>query len=1340
MIARMTDTKYARTPGLAWMLALLLLAFAPNAARATPVAPTQVTATVSGSDANGYSITVAWTGVVGVNQYNVYRSVTPGGETTPVYGTQASYYKSFTDSSVSAGATYYYTVSATDGTGEGPMSVEVSATPAQALPVAPILKGTVGAGVVNLTWNLVAGASWYNVYRGDQNGNSTSLVDYDETTTGFHDTTVNNGQTYTYFVYAVNAAGQGASSSGLQITAGAADLPAPTQVVAQANPDGSVSVSWAGVPNATQYYVYRSLAPGGEGQPYYGTQASYYKSFNDTGVSAGVTYFYKVTALDANGESPLSGEASAEPGVALLSATLLTGTAGAAQTNLSWKAVSGAKSYNLYRKNKNDNGYALLAYDLTTTTYVDSSAVSGNTYQYYVCAVDVMGQGTPSNTLSLTVGIPDLGAPANLVLDVTSDGNSFVLYWAGVPGATHYYVYRSLTSNGETPPAYGDVPYYYNNGDYVDSGVTPGVVYYYKITALDANGESHYSGEVKGETGVAPLAATVLKGTIGASQNSLSWTGVSGATGYDVYRQQIGVTNDALLVYHTTLTTYVDTSAANGGTYRYHVRAVGTPGEGLDSNAVYLTPGTSPDLPAPTQVVASVDGNGTVHLVWAGVPNDVHYFIYRSLTPGGEASPAYSDVPYYYNNGDYTDGGVTPGVTYYYKITALDSTGQGPMSVEVSATPGIAPPSAPTLTGQAGYAQTGLSWTAVAGATSYDLYRKNKNDGYFTLIGYHLAGPSYTDTGLANGNTFQYYVAPVGVPGEGTPSNTVYVTPGIPHLHAPTNVVATVLSYGIALTWSGIKNATHYYVYRSLTPGGEGQPVYSDVPYYYNSGDYSDTSVTPGVTYYYRISTLDNFGEGPMSIEVSATFGTAPLPAPTLSGGTGRAQANLSWSAVPGATSYNVYRGTGNSTPNLSLGALVGYRIRATAWTDVSAASGGTYTYSVCSVNTDGQGPASNTVYLTPGIPDLPAPTGLTASVLSYGIKIVWAAVPNATHYFVYRSLTPGGEGAPYYSDVPYYYNSGDYTDGSVRAGVRYFYKISALDANGESLLSAEVSAEPGVTAIAAPVLSIGSYSANPAKLTWPAVSGATSYNVYRGDVYGNGMTLLAYKQAGPTYTDSTITNGTSYSYTVTAVGANGEGAPSNTVYATPGTAAVGPPANVVAIASGTPGHYQISLNWTGVTGATSYYLYKSLTPGGETNPPIAYFPFYSINWTDNAVVGNRTYYYKLTSLDAHGESGPSVEFSATPGVTPLAAPAAFAVAHDSSITMSWPAVSGATGYAVFNTFGSDFILLSASAATSFGQGGLSNGITQSYTIYAVNKNGGGLPVTVSATPQKGLP
>ena len=166
-----------------------------------------------------------------------------------------------------------------------------------------------------------------------------------------------------------------------------------------------------------------------------------------------------------------------------------------------------------------------------------------------------------------------------------------------------------------------------------------------------------------------------------------------------------------------------------------------------------------------------------------------------------------------------------------------------------------------------------------------------------------------------------------------------------------------------------------------------------------------------------------------------------------------------------------------------------------------------------------------------------------------------------------------------------------------------------------------------------------------------------------------------------------------------------------------------------------TSGHHQISVNWTTVTGATGYYLYKSLTPGGETHPPLAQLPCYYGSFTDTNVVGGRTYYYTLTSLDTRGESGPSVEFSATPGEG-IPAPTVTATPHDGSVSLSWLAVAGATGYAAFATNGG---LLATSTSPGFVQSNLGDGNTY-YTVDAVNKNAGGLPANVSATPQKRLP
>ncbi|NQX61832.1 fibronectin type III domain-containing protein [Paenibacillus qinlingensis] len=77
--------------------------------------------------------------------------------------------------------------------------------------------------------------------------------------------------------------------------------------------------------------------------------------------------------------------------------------------------------------------------------------------------------------------------------------------------------------------------------------------------------------------------------------------------------------------------------------------------------------------------------------------------------------------------------------------------------------------------------------------------------------------------------------------------------------------------------------------------------------------------------------------------------------------------------------------------------------------------------------------------------------------------------------------------------------------------------------------------------------------------LNWTAVTGATSYNVKRATTAGGPYTTIATSVTGATYTDNSVTNGTTYYYVVTAVNAGGESGNSNESSATP-TAPVTPP------------------------------------------------------------------------------------------------------------------------------------------------------------------------------------
>jgi len=132
------------------------------------------------------------------------------------------------------------------------------------------------------------------------------------------------------------------------------------------------------------------------------------------------------------------------------------------------------------------------------------------------------------------------------------------------------------------------------------------------------------------------------------------------------------------------------------------------------------------------------------------------------------------------------------GATYYYVVTAVDGNGESTPSSQVSAIPSVAPtPAAPTeVTATPGNGRVTISWTAVSGATSYNIYWSNTL-GVTTANGTKIAGAAspYIQMGLINGATYYYVITAVDGNGESTPSSPVSAIPSV----APF-IQATVLS------------------------------------------------------------------------------------------------------------------------------------------------------------------------------------------------------------------------------------------------------------------------------------------------------------------------------------------------------------------------------------------------------------------------------------------------------------------------------------------------------------------------------------------------------------------
>ena len=357
--------------------------------------------------------------------------------------------------------------------------------------------------------------------------------------------------------------------------------PAAPTVTMTYSDSGKPKLTWNAVSGATSYRVFRSESRG-SGYSLLGTTTA--TSYTNTGAAVGKTYYYRVKAVNSVGTSGYSNIVSGKAKAAAPAAPSVTaGNSSTGKPQLTWKAVSGAVKYEVYRSTRQNSGYSLLG-TTTSTSYVNTGASTGTTYYYRVKAVNRNGMASGySNIVSCKAKAAAPAAPS-----VTA-GNSSTgkprLTWKAVSGAVSYRIYRS-ESRGTGYSLLGTT----SSTSYVNTGAAAGKTYYYRVKAVNRDGmASGYSNIVSGK---ATLPAPVLN--IGLSVSSgkpmLAWDAVPGATSYRIYRSTSRDSGYSLLAT-TTSTSYVNTSAAKGTTYYYRVKACNAAGLSPYSNIVSVRPG-----------------------------------------------------------------------------------------------------------------------------------------------------------------------------------------------------------------------------------------------------------------------------------------------------------------------------------------------------------------------------------------------------------------------------------------------------------------------------------------------------------------------------------------------------------------------------------------------------------------------------------------------------------------------------------------------------------------------------------------------------------------------------
>jgi len=289
------------------------------------------------------------------------------------------------------------------------------------------LQAIAADGQVSLEWQPPAtdGGSPitnYTVYRGTAPGGELFLATIGNVTSHL-DAGLTNGVTYYYQVAAVNAVGEGPRAAEVSATPMPPPMPpsAPQSVQATAA-DARIDITWQvpasdGGSPITDYRVYRGTSSGAES---WLVDVGPSLSYADVGVTNGVTYYYYVTARNAIGEGPPSGEVAATPSTVPTAPQNLQGIAGARNVTLIWQPPandggSTVTGYRVYRGLSPGSG-ALHAVVGNVTAY-NESATPGTTYFYQVSAANGRGEGPRSAEVSVTpTPVPDTTAPRVVIL------------------------------------------------------------------------------------------------------------------------------------------------------------------------------------------------------------------------------------------------------------------------------------------------------------------------------------------------------------------------------------------------------------------------------------------------------------------------------------------------------------------------------------------------------------------------------------------------------------------------------------------------------------------------------------------------------------------------------------------------------------------------------------------------------------------------------------------------------------------------------------------------------------------------------------------------------------
>ncbi len=587
-----------------------------------PVAPSSLGAAA----ASATQVNLNWTdNSANETGFKIERKTGAGGAYAQI-ATAVAGSTSYSDTGLTVNTTYYYRVRSTNSAGDSAYSNESSIVTPPSGPAS--LTTTAASNVqINLSWADVAGETGYKIERKTGAGGTyAQIATVGVNVTSYSDSSLTAATNYYYRVRASSATGDSAYSPEANATTMTS---APATLAATATSSTQINLSWADVSGETGFKIERKTGSGGT-YAQIGTVGANVTTYSDSSLTAATTYYYRVRASNAGGDSAYSPEASATTGPAA-PATLNATASSQTQINLSWADVSSETGFKIERKTGAGGTYAQIATTgANVTTFSDTGLTANTAYYYRVRATNAISDSPYSPEANATTLPNAPSAPATLTA-TTASSSQINLSWADVSTETGFKIERK-TGAGGTYAQIGTTAA--NVTIFNDTGLSANTTYFYRVRANNTGGDSSYSPEANATT-VPAAPATLTATATSTTQINLSWTDVTGETGFKIERKTgSGGTYAQIATTGTGVITFSDTGLTSSTNYYYRVRATSASGDSAYSPEANATTLTAPPS-APATLTATAASSSQINLSWADVSSETGFKIERKTGSGG---------------------------------------------------------------------------------------------------------------------------------------------------------------------------------------------------------------------------------------------------------------------------------------------------------------------------------------------------------------------------------------------------------------------------------------------------------------------------------------------------------------------------------------------------------------------------------------------------------------------------------------------------------------------------------------------------------------------------------